>query len=359
MSRTFPAIRYVQNKRPMYSLAVPAGYLTNHVVVDVYDPNLSLVGGQAKGYQRMPDYDRAKKIGKYLSNKDAVLPASVLLNVRTKGDVSWAPVNTEGDDSSQIGELQIPDGLTVYMVDGQHRQEGFRSAMTRHSHLKNYMVPAVLMEGFKEEEEALQFYLLNTKAKKVPTDLSRRLLIERGLIRYLEQPKPWEIKAVQITIALNNHIANPWLGKIRPPNVLKQHHHIVTEKSFVPSLQYTLANKLMQKYSAKKLTTFLSEYWRAMQSIFGPAFAKPRSYIIQKTPGIYSHHMLAPIVFNNLLKNGKKITATEIENRFVSWRKLPTDFWASSNDTGAKRFGGGITGFQNLAIYLASEAKLQ
>ncbi len=355
MPRVFPAIRFEQSKRPMYGVILPAGYLTDHVQVDVYDSQLS-AAGTVKGYQRRPSPDRARKIGKYVSKKGSVMPTSLLLNVRNRGDIIWHGSKKKG--SSANGKLEIPDGTTVYMVDGQHRQLGFRDAMKKHPKLKDYLVSAVLMEGFKEEEEALQFYLLNTKAKKVPVDLSRRLIIERGLIQEIEEVKPWLLSGVRIAICLNTQGTGPWHGRIRPPNMAKQPYHMISENSFVSSLQYPLVSKAMKKKSLKKCKEYMAEYWKAMESIFGPSFARPQAHIIQKTSGVYSLHMLAPKVFEKLLRSRKKVNSTEISRLLAKWRNLPSDFWASSNDRGAKKFGTGITGFQSLARHLSSKAGL-
>src|SRR2546422_4895481 len=228
MPYRFPAVRYVQNRRTFYVLSLSSGFFIDHAVVDVYDPTLS-IPGHPKGYQRAVEEGRARKIADYLKTNSAVLPTSILLNVRQKEALRW-----EGDreTSGSPGVLTIPDGATVYVVDGQHRQAGLAVVAKTRPSIREFPVPAILMEGFEMVDEALQFYLINTKAKKVPTDLSRRLLLEFDQVQYLEAPKKWILNALRVTIALESKLDNPWRGKIRPANAAKQPYHICSERSF-------------------------------------------------------------------------------------------------------------------------------
>lgn len=357
MPRTFPAVMFNQHGRRMFSLVVPGGWLTDRVIVDVYDPRLS-VSGLVKGYQRTVEEARARKIGQFLIGRDSVMPSGVLLSVRGKRQLEWRRSGGETDDQFESGTLTVPDGTTVYLVDGQHRQEGVRLVSTRHPSIRSFPFPAVLMEGNSDEQEALQFYLLNTKAKKVPTDLSRRILIERGLVRYVESPQEWLIKAVQVAIALNTSIENPWRGRIKPPNMTRQPQHVCSEKSFVSSLQYVLSSPVFKRSSPKRTARALAAYWSAVQDVFPSAFANPRANVVQKTAGIYSLHMLAPRIVRSLGLPIEKVSPELLAPRLSAWRRLPEGFWRGSNSRGAKRFGTGITGFQELAGNLARLAKV-
>ena len=353
MPRRFPAIRFVQNGRAFYALSLPAGFLIDHTMVDVYDPALSIPKAP-KGYQRAAEPTHVHKIARYVQSGDAVLPTSVLLNVRQRLSSGW---DGRKDSTGSPGWLTIPEGTTIYVVDGQHRRDGFREAIRRRQALRDFPVPAILMEGFDNVQEALQFYLINTKAKKVPTDLAGRLLIEYDDVRYIEEVKPWRLAALRVTVALENNLENPWRGKIRPPNATKQPQYVCSEKSFVPSLQQLILNRRMRSKSPKVIATTIADYWKSLERLFGPAFGNPKAYRIQRTQGFYSLHLVAPVVVDDLGRKGRSLTVDNFERRLEPIRKLKSEFWAYSNSKGAKRFGGGHTGFRNLANFILRRLK--
>ncbi len=303
MPRRFPAIRFVQNGHSFYALSLPAGFLIDHTMVDVYDPALSIPKAP-KGYQRAAEPTHVHKIARYVQSGDAVLPTSVLLNVRQRMSSGW---DGPKDSTGSPGWLTIPEGTTIYVVDGQHRRDGLREAIRRRQALRDFPMPAILMEGFDNVQEALQFYLINTKAKKVPTDLAGRLLIEYDDVRYIEE--------------------------------------------------VLILNRRMRSKSPKAIAATVADYWKALERLFGPAFANPKAYRIQRTQGFYSLHLVAPVVVDDLARKGRNLTVDDFERRLEPIRQLKSEFWAYSNSKGAKRFGGGHTGFRNLANFILRKLK--
>jgi DGQHR domain-containing protein len=192
MSTTIPAVPFKQHKIQMYLAAVPPDYL-DLFSIDIWDPKN--VAGR-RGYQRTPDERRIKSIAKYLERRSSIMPVAGLLNVRDKGRLKF-----------RNGQLTIPDGVKIWVVDMQHRLKGLLRAREEDGlTTSSFSFPVVITEGLSQVDEAVQFYLINTKAKKMDVALTRRLLIENNKVKDIADVKPWEIAAVRITIELNKEI---------------------------------------------------------------------------------------------------------------------------------------------------------
>jgi DGQHR domain-containing protein len=334
MSLTIPAIPFKQRKTQMYIAAVPIEYLDDFSI-DIWDPR-NIVG--RRGYQRKPDEKRIKNIAKYFERPDAIMPVAGLLNIRESGRVRF-----------KSGRLTIPDGVKVWVVDMQHRLKGLLWAL-EHGVLRpdSFKFPVVITEGLPQPEEAAQFYVINTKSKKMDVALTRRLLIENNKIKDIADVKPWEISAVRITIELNKWVRkNPWLGRIREPNEERREEHIATEKSFVSSLrQLLITGKYAQPRRAAKR---LGNYWTAIQAVIPEAFEEPKKSLIQKTPGVFAFNFFIGPKFLAQYKDAV------FPRRLEGLKNLGADFWKRSNKNGARRFGTGMAGYSNLAEYIKRE----
>ncbi len=315
----------------MYLAAVPVETLDDFSI-DTWDPK-NVMG--RRGYQRNPDERRIKSIAKYFERSDSIMPVAGLLNVRQKGQLKF-----------RAGKLTIPDGTRVWVVDMQHRLKGLVRAREEHVLRRgSFHFPVVITEGLSQVEEAAQFYIINTKAKKMDVALTRRLLIENNRIRDIADVKPWEIAAVRITIALNRDFAaNPWYQRIRQPNEERLEGHIATEKSYVNSLrQLLITGKFKQPNKGAKR---LAAYWSAIRKNIPEVFQEPKRFLIQKTPGMF--------VFNFFL--APRFLATNNDARFAArlsgLKKLGPDFWRRTNRRGARKFGTGMAGYSNLADYV-------
>lgn len=303
--------------------------------IDIWDSKNVV---QRRGYQRRPDEGRIKNIAKYLERSQSIMPVAGLLNVREKGRIKF-----------KNGKLNIPDGLKVWVVDMQHRLKGLVRAHEEGGlPTGSFQFPVVITEGLSQVGEAAQFYIINTKAKKMDVALTRRLLIENNKVRDIADVKPWEIAAVRITIEMNKSIrGNPWFETLRQPNEERVHQHIATEKSFVNSLrQLLIAGRYKQPRKAAKK---LAAYWSAIQTNIPEAFQEPRRFLIQKTPGMFAFNFfLAPTVFATYKEH-------EFAKALKGLQKLGPNFWRGSNKRGARRFGTGMGGYANLSDYLKSE----
>ena len=333
MSLIIPAIPLRQRNTQMYIAAVPIEALESFSI-DIWDSR-NVIG--RRGYQRRPEEGRIKSIAKYLERRDGIMPVAGLLNVREKGRLRF-----------RKGNLTIPDGLRVWVVDMQHRLKGLvRAREDGVLRADSFRFPVVITEGLSQVDEAAQFYIINTKAKKMDVALTRRLLIENNKVKDIADVKPWEIPAVRITIELNKSLlGNPWFGSLRQPNEERLERHIATEKSFVSSLrQLLIAGRYKQPRKAAKR---LAKYWSAIRENIPEAFEEPKRYLIQKTPGIFAFNFfIAPTILN--------YDERSYVQKLSGLKRLGANFWRRSNKRGARRFGTGMAGYSNLAEFLKGE----
>lgn len=96
-----------------------------------------------------------------------ISPTTLLLNLR-EGKV----------DEEKPGVLQIEEGRTVWLVDGQHRLAGLRYAAERKEDVNEMEYPVIIMNQPSSYEEAKQFVIINKNQKGVRTDLAQRFLMQ-------------------------------------------------------------------------------------------------------------------------------------------------------------------------------------
>jgi DGQHR domain-containing protein len=334
MSLIFPAISFKQRSTKMYIAIVRLSDL-EYFSIDLLNPQ-NIAG--RNGYQRNLDERRIKKIAAFFERSSAIMPVAGLLNVREKDRLKFTK-----------NRVVIPDGTKVWVVDMQHRLKGLLLAHEQRILKDNsFGFPVVITEGLSQVDEAIQFYIINTKAKKMDVALTRRLLIANNKVREIVDTKPWEIPAVQVTMALNRSLpVNPWYGRIRQPNEEKQPLHIATEKSFVQSLRQILIPGRLKH--PRRVARRLAEFWKAIKEVIPEAFDDPKAYIIQKTPGMFAFNSFIAPIFLARYKD------REFSGKLAGLKKLGPKFWRGRNKQGAKRFGTGMAGYALLADHIKKQ----
>jgi len=357
------AIRFVQNKRVFYSAVFPAADLVSLTKVDVWDPDHPLAG-----YQRAPSKTRKRQIARYLAGEDAILPIGGLVNARPPEDEDaeeqYGKVlifNQEaGNDQIAYGELTIPkEALPLFIVDMQHRLGGFEEAIeSGDPDIASFPVTVTISDGLSRLEEVDQFDLINTTQKKVRTDLARRLKVIQAKdydhhLALDQKGKLWEAKGPVIADILNKQ-PGIWKGRILPPNKSKrdQPTMVVRETSFVTSLKPILQTPYFVRQNEEDSARLIFRYWEAMARVFPAAFQEPDQYVIQKTPGVFSLHELAPEVFE-LARDQGDVTESILFSVLKSLQDIDdgAEFWNSENYEGAAQFGS-MKGFRILASVL-------
>jgi DGQHR domain-containing protein len=294
------------------------------------------------------------------------MPLGGLINARSDntdghgGMLEFEPDTGEAG-TIQSGWLSVPDrALPLWIVDMQHRLGGFERAIfddQRHD-LGNFPVVATIADGLSKMEEIEQFELINTTQKKVRTDLARRLMSvqaasdtdkaddfeARGLM--------WQARGPVIADWLNKQ-GTVWHERIQPPNKSKREmpNAIMRETSLVTSLKPILNQPLFSRMDDEQVAKLIDRYWSAVKEIFPESFQDPAEYVIQKTPGVFSLHLLLPEVVELIRSKGMDLTAQNMVLTMAPWRELDDDYWMRGNDEGASRFGS-MAGFSRLATEL-------
>ena len=305
------------------------------------------------GYQRAPERARINKIAKFLVNEPVpLLPTSVLLSHR-------GPPLPKTEVAPDVVAIELQDHDVLWIVDGQHRIAGLKKAIEEDGveRFADFRLPVVLMEFDDVEEEAHQFQLINENMKKVNTDLARRLLAMRlakggaEARRQIKQSRRlWEAESIEMLEALQRRPGSVWEGKIQPPNTKKSSAHVVRSLSFSTSLRPILTDDLSTHMGLDRITSFLANYWEAWSTVAGEAFEDPGEYVIQKTPGVFTLHLVAKYLMRVFFS--RNVTEPSVDEiRIVledAGEAATSEFWRSGNVEGAA-IAGGMAGFKMLA----------
>ncbi len=336
------AFRVKQKNAGLYVSVMPAAEVLGKARADLWSP------ASKKGYQCLISLTRARKAGRYLTERDGVFPQSVVLNVRE--DVKFRVEQDLG--VAQFGELEIPKESVLWEVDGQHRLGGLEYAISKYPEFSKYPVN-VTFTNFKDPyDEMKQFYVINTEMKGVRSDLAERLISEmvakEGDVHYKRLGRSRELfvaRANKVVDLLNQTESQPWFAAIQLPNEDKKVNHLVAQRSFVTSLKPVL--RVTEGLEPDIVAKMLVNYWLAIRKKYSEAFEKPQDYLIQKTLGVFVFHMLFPRVHalcgNNFSVERIRQVLEQIDVGVESWSK-----------SGEYKPYGGMKGFNYLAADLES-----
>lgn len=352
---TIHMTRLSQDARDLYVGAMRAGDLIRFGRVAEWKEN------DGDGYQRAPEVPRMNKIATFLKNESVpLLPTSILLSHR------GTPL-PKREINDGVVAIDIADHEVLWIVDGQHRVGGLQIAIDKHGleRFRNFQLPVVLVEFDDVTEEAHQFQLINENMKKVNTQLARRLLamhLEKGGAAARNQIRAtrrlWEADSVEVIRALTRDPKSMWHGRIQPPNEKKSSEHIVRELSFSTSLRPILTDDVARDLGVERLTTYLRNYWEAWRRVIPDAFESPEDYVIQKTPGIFSLHLVAKYVLK--LFHLRRVADPSVEDIRVvledAGEAADADYWRSGNQVGAA-MAGSMSGFKLLADVIVESLK--
>lgn len=299
-----------------------------------------------QGYQRVMNDSHAQNISSYLQKPESLLPTSILVSTRK---------NVPDFEKGKLTISKYP----LFIVDGQHRIAGLRIAIQDKAlnTWKDASLPVILLSGFDKFEEMTQFVDLNTKQKKVETNLALELMYEMAKLnsemrkRYVEEGNDWKIRAIKMVNEINKITDSPWKNNIKLAGEKRQPSHITTAVSFATSLRPLMRGAFNAERNLSNNTKVLMNYWQALRLVFMDAFLEPKDYGIQKTPGLFSLHELLEAILQK--KAGLKF-GYEVEPMVKLLRKIfeesstRVDFWQSDLSTGVTMFGS-MKGFRLLA----------
>lgn len=289
---------------------MPAGILIPHnYEIPYYDPRTR------EGYQRPPHQARINELARELLKGDVDLPTSILLNIRNKNAVEAVKGNKL--------QLEVLLGSTAlsrfYVVDGQHRILALAKLIEDDPYGDRWLqftIPFVCMLGADQYEEMRQFYIVNTKAKSVSTDLAYGLLKERVahepqlMDSLIEKGKVWQVEAERIVENLADK-SSVWRGLIKLPAMAKG-STTMPSASMVLSLRPLLTNSTLFKNMDEELRVkVLEAYWKGLREILRPAFDEPKEFVLQKGIGVVVLHTILVDVLEIVRAKGFTVTAPE------------------------------------------------
>lgn len=306
-------IRQMKHGKPafLYVAGIQEHILRMKGKVDLYE------FGTGKGYQRVTPEKRGGEISRFILQHEGILPTAILVNIRSD-DAKFTPDNGVDGTDVVTGTLEVPEDDPWWIVDGQNRLKGLHKAAEEKEKTLgagaklNYDLPVVFTLSLDEMEEMRMFFVVNSSAKSVPTDLTAKLIqqaIQSEGLDYLHSGKGGEKelrKAAGAAIAefLNGDEDGPWEGKIRLPNESASRKAKPLQLNAVASsLEPFLKTSLAQQYlrgevgeSWPTLCQLVSNYWSALADLMPEAFDDIETHSIQRTSGTYSFNMILPEV---------------------------------------------------------------
>ena len=362
MSRTLPAPRFVgtvsssmtipivpgpklRSGVPLVAGFIPAGaLLPDGYIIPYHNPNT------LKGYQRPPQEARINELVNDLRKGQTDLPTAVLLNLRNREARHVLQGNT-----IDLSLLQDPVSFApsareavskFYVVDGQHRILALLKLLKEHSDddWDHFLIPFVCMLGATEEEEMAQFYIVNSKAKSVRTDLALELLkqlTERNpemMSTLTERGKDWQVQAQQLVRELAD--ASPvWRSRIRFA-AMDKGNTTMPSASMVTSLKPVLASPYFKALVMKDQLKVLDAFWRGLRNLMQDAFDHADEFVLQKGVGVIALHTVLVQVIEIVRSRGGSVIEPE------SSKGCFASLWNDSREMTAMpgRFQGWISG---------------
>jgi DGQHR domain-containing protein len=274
--------------------------------------------GTGKGYQRVTADKRGTEISRFILQHEGILPTAVLVNIRSK-DAKFTPDEDMGGSDLVTGTLEMPEDEPWWVVDGQNRLKGLHKAAEEKEKTLgagaklDYDLPVVFTLAFDLTDEMRMFFVVNSSAKSVPTDLTAKLIqqaVQREGLGFIHSGKGTEKdlrKAAGAAVAefLNNEEDGPWEGKIRLPNetTASRKAKPLQLNAIASSLEPFLRTSLAQQYIRTEiaegwptLCELVSNYWSALSELMPEAFDDIENHSIQRTSGTYSFNMILPEV---------------------------------------------------------------
>ena len=266
------AARVQQGDLVLYATALKVKDLVsdNFYNIETLDP------ANDRGYQRLLNVSRAKKLADYIAkgqdSRDAFLPTSVFLAT----DKSIAFNETDHTilfDTAAVGPFSV--------VDGQHRLEGLKMAAQKDERVLNFEVPVNIAINLPTIAQMAHFLIVNTTQKSVDQSIAQRIIarlsdaldvedlpsLPKWILRTVEKGEVEQ--AIKYVDYLNETADSPWRGKIRMANSVSD-DGTINQKSFVRAIvKYVLtANNPLSiiKDFDKEKRIFLN-YWKAIAAI--------------------------------------------------------------------------------------------
>ena len=253
-----------------------------------------------KGYQREPAMARVQNLANEIRTESVDLPTAILVNRR---DMEIEHIVSKGElKFLSLGSVRDPV-QSFYIVDGQHRIRALEILFEEDNEKwAEYQIPFVCMIGADENQELEMFYVVNSNAKSVKTDLAYELLRKQAdrdtsFAENIEGTRKGQQVDAQRLVNELRKISPVWEGRIQLPNEPRL-NTIIRSGAMVSSLVDALKQMNFSSYPLEQKAKILDAYWQGIRIVYSEAFEGDnfRSYNLQKTIGVNVFHILFPHV---------------------------------------------------------------
>ena len=256
------------------------------------------------GYQRDLTQSRVNRLENELRARRVDLPTAVLLSMRDDS-------NALLEDDQKGLHLRLA-GRSLNVVDGQHRIASLRRLVDGDpERWSAFKVPFVCVLGANEHQEMEQFYVVNSTAKSVRTDLAYDLLKQQAesdpaLAESLEERgEKWKVVGQTVVERLGEE-SNPWRSRIRFPGE-PVGATMIHNSAMVNSLKQLLASPYFSNVTTDNQVKILDAYWHGVQAVLAECFERPTEYAIQKSTGVMTMHVLLVSVIEHVRSAGDSV----------------------------------------------------
>ena len=300
--------KLIKTDTPIVVGFIYAGSLApENYIIPSFDPRTK------KGYQRPPQQARINELANDLIKGRVDLPTSILLNVRGRDARSALR-----DGTLDLTRLKSSKSeYAFHVVDGQHRIKALEKLILEEDPMvwSKYQMAFVCMLGADEREEMEQFYIINTKAKPVRTDLAYELLSMRSkddetvIDALAEKGQDWIVKSQDIVHRLSD-TSPPWRGRIRFA-AMEKGNTILPAASMVTSLKPLLSSSYFGMLAPEQQVNIIDAFWRGLRKIMPEPFDEPNSYALQKGVGVIVLHTALVSILELIKSDGQSVLEAE------------------------------------------------
>ena len=350
---SIPAIRLTQKASPGHEI-----FLGKIKILDLIDPEdenrdarfkihqWENIESATPGYQRAPDLGRIEKIKNYIQieTSQPIIPTALLVNARQCLNFK--------EHSEDIGELEI--NQTLFVIDGQHRIAAFKDMVSNDELREKYgyvELPIVILSNFKYEEEVEQFFVINSRQRKIKTDLAQRIYLELSKkdinTKLIPEKDKWQGLAATIVDSLNEDPLSIWYQLIELPNDEKdlRKERLISQNYFIKSLRpffsgaskrwdYSSSSYNKGKDIVKECTSLLEDYWKMIRVVYKEAFDNKKKSILFKTVGVVSLHMVLAVFLSKNPGLTQQEAIAKLQDLLVyarDYKKFTPEFWEVGN----------------------------
>lgn len=259
------------------------------------------------GYQRQPQLIRVNRLASDLAQIHADLPTALLMNLRVR-DTDSRLIAKDGKTYLRL----LPEDR-LYVVDGQHRVLAVDKLLLESpERWADLEIPFVVMLGADEFVEMDEFYIVNSTAKSVSTDLAMDLLKQRAeadgrlMERLDETGRSWMVKGQGLAERLNG--TGVWKDRIQLASTAKAETTISSSgmiNSLRPLLALTYFGDTITEDNQVKV---LDAFWKGVQRVLPECFESPAEYSLQKSVGVQTMHLVLVTVLEYLRTVGQPVT---------------------------------------------------